>query len=168
MISASAVLLLAMGQSSGGRCPAEIFRIERSTNANVVVYQANRTADGRLDPRDPVRAEWIMRAEDGRREPLTFLERSFAYGFDVEAAAPADGFWLRLRAERSRRIRVRLRGGCPRAVAVIAGREALLEFLFVDAGGPGLAAAVRGVEIHGTDVVTGAPLAERVPAAQQE
>ncbi len=168
MISASAVLLLAMGQSSGGRCPGELFRVERSTNANVVVYQANRTADGELDRLDPVRAEWIMRAEDGRREALTFLERSFAYGFDVETAAPADGIWLTLRAERSRRIRVRFRDGCPRALAVIAGREALLEFVFVDVGGPGLVAAVRGVDLHGTDVATGDPLAERVPAARRE
>ncbi len=165
MITASVLLLLAMGQLSGdGRCPAELFRIERSTNANVVAYEANRTADGRLDPRDPVRVEWILLADGGRREELTFLERAFAYGFDVEDAAPADGFWLTLKAERSRRIRLRIRDGCPRAFTLIAGREALLELLFVDVDGGGLAATVRGVDLRGTDAVTGAPLEERVPA----
>lgn len=167
MITASVLLLLAMGQLSGdGRCATELFRIERSTNANVVVYETNRTADGRLDPREPVRAEWIVLADDGRREGLTFLERAFAYGFEVEGSDPESGLFLTLKAERSRRIQVRMRDGCPRAFAVIAGREALLDLLFVDVDGGGLAAKVRGVDLRGADAVTGAPLEERIQAAR--
>ena len=47
-----------------------LFIIERSTNANVVHYDARLTADGNLDPEEPVIADWILLAEDGRRKKL--------------------------------------------------------------------------------------------------
>jgi hypothetical protein len=46
---------------------ATLFVIERSTNANVVHYDANIAADGQLDPRQPISAYWVMAAEDGHR-----------------------------------------------------------------------------------------------------
>src|SRR5216117_743105 len=61
-----------------------LFSIERSTNANVVHYEARVTEDGKLDPADPVAVYWIMVAEDGRRQELNYLEKSRAYGFTVK------------------------------------------------------------------------------------
>jgi len=68
-----------------------LFIIERSKNANVVHYDARLDADGRLDPKEPVVAYWIMLAEDGRRENLNWIEKRKAYGFDQ--AGPL-GQWL--------------------------------------------------------------------------
>src|SRR5579871_1079208 len=61
-----------------------LFVIERSTNANVVHYDARLTPAGELDASRPIDAYWVMQAADGRREELTSLERSKAYGFTLE------------------------------------------------------------------------------------
>ena len=39
-------------------------------NANVVHYDARLTADGKLDPKEPVIAYWVMLAKDGHRQKL--------------------------------------------------------------------------------------------------
>src|ERR1700730_4942067 len=62
-----------------------LFTIERSTNANVVHYEAKVSQDGRLDSREPIIAYWIMAAEDGRRQALNLMERTLAYGFSTRA-----------------------------------------------------------------------------------
>ncbi|TAM47404.1 MAG: DUF4833 domain-containing protein, partial [Acidobacteria bacterium] len=48
--------------------PNRLFVIERSVNANVVVYDAVRGRDGRLDTADPVTAYWLMNADKGQRQ----------------------------------------------------------------------------------------------------
>jgi len=60
-----------------------LFRVARSTNANVVLYEARLRNGGTLDEDEPVHPVWVMLAEDGRREELNFLERAMAYGVDV-------------------------------------------------------------------------------------
>ena len=62
----SAVVLPASGDSY-----SLLFIIERSTNKNVIHYDAKFGKDGKLDPKNPVVAYWIMAAEDGRRESLS-------------------------------------------------------------------------------------------------
>jgi hypothetical protein len=44
-----------------------LFTIERSKNANVLHYEANLTAQGELDPKEPIVIYWIMKAEKGQR-----------------------------------------------------------------------------------------------------
>ena len=48
-----------------------------------------------------------MRAEDGRREGLTWLERELAYGFRVVSTVTDDGFRVVLTAFSRRAISVR-------------------------------------------------------------
>ena len=52
-----------------------LFIIERSKNANVVHYDARLTADGKLDPKEPVIAYWVLLAGNGRREKLSWIEK---------------------------------------------------------------------------------------------
>jgi hypothetical protein len=153
------------GASRAEGCPAELFRVARSTNANVVVYEANLDEAGGIDAREPVRAVWLMNAGDGRREDLTFLERSLAYGFDVRAAAPHPGFWLTLKAQEKRPIHVRDHDGCPCAFTTISGRSALLRRIYVQAGGGGLLPSVRSVTLFGSDAETGDALHETIGAS---
>lgn len=57
-----------------GTC-GPLFVIERSLNANVVLYEAGLRPDGTLDPERPVHVTWRLDAEDGRREGLNLIER---------------------------------------------------------------------------------------------
>ena len=52
-----------VGAGEARACAPELFRVVRSTNANVVLYEARLSAQGGLDPRDPVHPVWIMLAE---------------------------------------------------------------------------------------------------------
>jgi Domain of unknown function (DUF4833) len=52
-----------------------LFVIERSTNANVVYYDARVTKSGKLNAEEPVVAYWIMLAGNGRREELNPIEK---------------------------------------------------------------------------------------------
>lgn len=142
-------------------CAAELFRIERSKNANVVLYEAKRGKDAPLDPHEPVTASWLLLATSGAREPLGFFERAFAYGFGVRAAG-AGGFALTLTAFKDREVRVAPHGSCARATTTIAGRDAVLARLFVQADDSGPVPKVQWVDLHGTDAETGEALSERL------
>jgi hypothetical protein len=137
-----------------------LFHIERSKNANIVQYDAVEEGSGRLDSKAPVVAYWIMRAEDGRRESLTFLERS-AYGFDVRPE-PGGSWLVKLKSLPDRTLRVLLWRGRWVAQAVIRGRSAVLERVFVEADDSGLVPSVRWIDLFGVDMVTGALLTERL------
>jgi hypothetical protein len=155
--------LLAASAAQASDCDPELFRVGRSTNTNVVVYLANLAQDGGLDARRPVSAEWILLAGDGGREPLTPMEESLAYGFEVRPADPLDGFWVTLRARPDRPIRVHLRDGCPRATAGIAGGESRLRLIFVETEPAFLFPRVRAIRLEGVDEQTGEPVRERIP-----
>jgi hypothetical protein len=139
-----------------------LFVIARSKNANVVRYDARLVRPGRLDPSEPIRAYWILRAEDGRHEELTFLERKLAYGwsawFDPEGALR-----LRLKAFEQRDIRVVCseKAGF-RAVTRIARRPAVLERIYVASEEHALLPSVRYVDVFGTTLAGGERLTERI------
>jgi hypothetical protein len=139
-------------------CATELFRVTRSTNANVVAYELRRTPSGAVDEGDPVHPVWIMLAEDGRREELSGLERALAYGVEV---VPATGLQVVLRARPDLPIRIEGTSGCPAARTRIAGREATLRVVAVEVRG-GLLPAVEHVDLHGIDAETGAGIRERL------
>jgi len=57
-----------------------LFFIQRSPDANTVVYELNLNKDGTLCSQAPVKVSWIRYAEDGKREELTPIERKQVYG----------------------------------------------------------------------------------------
>ena len=138
-----------------------LFVIERNTNANVVHYDAHLTPNGDLDSLQPIDAYWIMDALDGRREELTGLERSRAYGFKVEQADP-HSIRIELVAQKRRTIDIRREGGAVRAETTIAGHRAYLSKIFVNAGKVLAVPKVKSIELYGTDVATGERLHETV------
>jgi hypothetical protein len=139
-----------------------LFVIARSKNANVVHYEAHVAAKGALDREHPILAYWLMRAEDGRREGLTWLEERLAYGWSASFDARGE-LLIRLRAFSRREIRVfRRETGSFRALARIAGQRALLERIYVASDGGGLTPNVRYVDLFGTTFDDGRHITERI------
>ena len=60
-----------------------VFYIERSKNSNIVNYEVNLLPDGKINPQNPFKAYWILRAKDGSKKALNFIEEK-AYGFKTE------------------------------------------------------------------------------------
>jgi hypothetical protein len=57
-----------------------LFYIQRSSNANTVVYDANFLPNKSLNPSQPVHTYWIRFADNGQKEELNFIQRTLAYG----------------------------------------------------------------------------------------
>jgi len=141
--------------------PQQLFRIERSKNANVVIYEARVTSDGHLNRRKPVDAYWVELARDGRREKLSAIERRFAYGFKARIVDDSTVV-LDMAADIGREITVSLVNGVSRATTEIAGHAAYLDRIYVHSIEKKLWPSVQYLDLHGSDVVTGESRYERV------
>jgi hypothetical protein len=142
--------------------PARLFCIERNKNANVVCYDVHLRKDRKLDRSNPIHAYWIMRAEDGRREELSWLERKFAYGFTILGDPSDTGFRFRLDALPDRAIAVRRADLTFRAETMVARRRSRLVGVFVQAKEGGVTPKVRYIDLRGIDLETGRRQVERV------
>lgn len=138
----------------------ELFTLSRSTNANVVKYVLRLDKEGLLDAAHPVEAYWLMLAENGRREELTWGERQLAYGFSVSNVTPRS-CTLRLTACPDRELSVRAVDGQFRAQLLIQRQAAYLQSIFVRTEEHLLLPSVRYVEISGLGA-NGQRVAERI------
>jgi hypothetical protein len=140
-----------------------LFLIERSTNANVVHYEARITSQGTLHPSEPVIVYWKMLARDGRREDLNSFERKRVYGLSIKPHEESGGsFRINLAAQPGRDIHVFMDGAAvARAETRIAGKRALLRKLFISTGRVNIV-HVNYIDLFGIDVATGAELRERI------
>jgi Domain of unknown function (DUF4833) len=121
--------------------------------------------DGHIDPNQPVVAYWIMAAENGRRQELNILERAKAYGFTLHRDG-ADSYKLRVVSHRDKEIHV-FRDATPngitvRAEAVIGGRVARVEKIFITMRKSFLLSLPDFGEMFGFDRETGEKRYEKV------
>ena len=145
-------------------CPEHLFVVARSKNANVVIYDAQVTPSGVLDPERPVTVYWRMDADRGQREELNRIERQRAYGFDVFVGKEPGTFVMKFKAGKRRSFLVRVRGGCPEAIVTLHGHPATVTRVFVQSKEGGVTPTVEFVEIFGRDVATGADVREKFPS----
>jgi len=146
--------------ASVGDAQIPLFVIERSVNGNVVHYDAQ-IKDGRLDPRQPVVAYWVMGA-DGHRQELNILERLKAYGFSIWPDKQPDAFRMTLVSDKKKEIRVIHTNSGARAVARIGGCEAYLQKIFIESKKSLIISLPEYAEMIGSDIQTGAECRERV------
>ena len=157
-----AVLALLAAPAAAQIKTSPLFIIERSKNANVVHYDARLTADGKLDPAEPVIAYYVMLAEDGRRKELNWIEKKMAYGFDIKPDPSVSGYTMTMVAAPQRPITVKKLGGAVRAELVIDGRPAVVEKMYINAS-DGLAwPQVHYIELYGKDLQTAENRFERI------
>jgi hypothetical protein len=155
MILASAALLIpAVSLSKSGRTQ-HLFKIERSKNANIVQYDVQMKADGKLNPKKPVVAYWVRLARDGRKEDLKWVEKRFAYGFTTKYDAKTNTATMDMAAKINRKIKVLEVKGEYRAETTIDGRLAFLDKIFISSKGKGMSTKVKYMELFGKDVETG-------------
>jgi hypothetical protein len=157
-----AVLVLLTVPAATQAKTSPLFIIERSKNANVVHYDARLTADGKLDPKEPVIAYWVLLAGDGRREKLSWVERKKAYGFTIKPDPSVNGYKMTLVAAPERQIIVKEEKDAARAEAVINGRPAVLEKMYINASDGLTGPKVQYIEVFGKDLQTGEKRREKM------
>ena len=139
-----------------------LFIIERNKNANVVHYDVRIGSDGKLDPKEPVIAYFVMAAEDGRREELNWVERKMAYGFDIEPDSSSGGYKMTMVAVPQQSIVVKKVGNAIRAELAIDGQPAILEKMYIDATDGLTGTTVNYIQVYGKDLKTGKKRFEKV------
>jgi hypothetical protein len=132
-----------------------LFIIERSKNANIVRYDANLTADGKLDAKQPVTGYWLLLAKDGKRAEFNMVERVKGYGFDIKPDPSGKAWVMTLAAYPKREITVRPTDKAARAEIVIAGRVSVLEKLYIKSTEGLVLPTVNYIELFGKDLETG-------------
>lgn len=136
--------------------PISLFYIQRSSNINTIVYDANLGADKKLDPKNPVHTYWVMYNDGGKKQELTGIQRSLAYGLHTKAtigeSGSYDGYFF---AYRKRKFVVKMNSkGEPIALFPINGKMQILKKIFVKVDESGMMPSVIFVELWGHDVTT--------------
>ena len=139
---------------------APLFNISWNLTANYVQYDA-KLKNGKLDPKEPVKAYWIMK--DGHQEGLTTIERLKGYGFNVHPGSSPDSLDMVVVSVKKKTLHI-ARNGDQFEVTLNIGncesarlREAKVQahwWHFVPVG--------DYVDLAGTDVKTGEECHERV------
>jgi len=154
--------------------PQPLFKIERSKNANIIQYDAQIGSDGKLLKKEPVIGYWIRLAEQGQVQQLSWVQRTFAFGFsaeyhrDSDTATIAFGFsaeyhrdsdtaTIDMVADIGQPITVKRVEGKYMAVIDFEGQPSQLERIFIQAHGKGISVTVEYVEIFGVDLKSGEP-----------
>ena len=139
-----------------------LFIIERSANANTVVYDLRLGADGTPPRKDPIDAYWKRYATSGKRMELRWLEKRLAYGVKMKSRVSPTGFDFHVRAFDERRISVRKVDGVYRATLEIDGAPAHLNKVYVSTGDKGLIPRVYFIELFGETLNGGHAAYEKI------
>lgn len=141
-----------------------LFYLQRSKDANTVVYQANFLTNQKLSPQKPVDVYWLRYAEQGQRQELSDIQWKLAYGYEHRPSDKPDTYELRLNAYPQRPLQLVYRQGKPVAMMVINGQNACLQKIFVQlATSFRLMPKVAYVELYGVDPANGRAVYERIP-----
>ncbi len=74
-----------------------LFFLQRTPDANTVIYELNYKSDGVIDSQSPIKGSWIRYEENGKTKALTGIEKKFAYGVKCKALGN-DVYEIRLAA----------------------------------------------------------------------
>lgn len=139
-----------------------LFYVQRTPNANTIVYDINIGNNGKPDPEAPVKVYWIKYAERGQREELNYIQRKFAYGIN---AKPLNNGAYDIRFVSYKKFPLTLMkasDGKYHIFAFISQKPAILDHIFVKIeGGTFWFPNVQYVEVKGTDPKTGREMVER-------
>ena len=132
-----------------------LFKIERNKNANIVQYDVQIGPDGKLERNRPIVVYWIRLAEQGQIKKLSWIQKTFAYGFRAGHDRESDSVSLDMYIDIGQPIKVQYKNGLYRAMVKINGKSSQLVKIFIHAHGKGLSTRVDYIELYGTDLSTG-------------
>jgi hypothetical protein len=129
-----------------------LFKIERSKNDNIVQYDVQLDPNGNLLEKAPVAAYWIRLAEQGQIEELSWVQRTFAYGFKTRPGRDKNTVEVEMKHGLGRPITVIRDGEVFRARAIIDGSPSYIDRIFIQSERKGMTIKVDYIELYGEDV----------------
>ena len=143
----------------------QLFYLQRDPNTNTVVYQLNVNDAGQLDEDEPINIFWLRyQDEQGRRKPLNFIQRRFAYGVTSKKLAP-NKYELKFAAYGKVPLYL-MKAGPDNAFHVfitVANTQIQLERVYLRIeGGTFWVPNVKYIELQGLNTATHAPVSKRL------
>ncbi|MES2647878.1 MAG: DUF4833 domain-containing protein [Bacteroidota bacterium] len=149
--------------------PRQLFYLQRSPNANTVVYELNVDGAGKLNPDDPIHVFWIRYPEGGAKKELSYIQRHFAYG--VKAELQDDGRYRLIFAAYKKKnmyLMFAQRDSKYHVYTTLLNKSSILNkvYIHIEPGGTFWAPNVRYIEMKGRELSTGNELVERIMIAK--
>ncbi|WP_158828478.1 DUF4833 domain-containing protein [Mucilaginibacter lacusdianchii] len=141
---------------------SRLFYVQRTPNANTIVYDLKLNSNGQPDEDEPIHPYWIRYTEGGKHEDLGLIQRKFAYGL-VSKSLGNGRFDIRFVSYKKLPLTL-MKGsdGKYHIFATISQKQFIINRIFVKIeGGSFWVPNVRFVEIKGTDPTTGKEVVER-------
>lgn len=143
--------------------PGQLFYVQRSPNANTVIYAAKLDAQGDFESRSPVEAFWRKFNIDGAKQPLNFIERMMAYGVKVDAHKPGQPITFTIAALPERKLTLGMDAQHhPQATMLIGGRAVRVAYVYLQVVEGGLLPSVPSLDVLGTDIASGKAVHEHL------
>jgi len=139
-----------------------LFYVQRTPNANTIVYELNDDKNGKLDPENPIHVYWLKYAERGQKEELNYIQRKFAYGL-VTRPINNDQFDIRFVSYKKFPLTLMRAGdGKYHIFATVEQKQIILNRIFIKIqGGSFWLPNVVYVELKGADPSTGKEIITR-------
>jgi hypothetical protein len=143
--------------------PDQLFYVQRSPNANTVIYAARLDAQGNFDSRAPVDAFWRKFNIDGSKQPLNFLERMMAYGVKLDAHKTGQPITFTIAALPDRKLSLGTNAQHrPEARMQIGNHTVKVTYVYLQVVEGGLMPSVPSLDIVGTDIASGKAIHEHL------
>lgn len=140
---------------------SHLFFIERSKNKNLVQYDIRLTGNSNLANIKPINVYWIL--ENGRREELSRIERTYAYGIAHQEKVDQNRVKVILAGLKGLEIIVERMNDSFKAMVSINGRMSILEKIYIksEEERTGLP-KILYIDLFGWTRETGLPIRERI------
>jgi Domain of unknown function (DUF4833) len=143
--------------------PNQLFYVQRSPNANTVIYAAKLDAQGNLDSQTPVEGFWRKFNIDGRKQPLSFFERMLAYGVKMNARKAGQPVTFTIAALPERKLTLSMDAEHrPEARMQIGNHMVKVAYVYLQVVEGGLMPSVPSLDILGTDLASGKAIHEHL------
>ncbi len=143
-----------------------LFYIQRTGNTNTIVYDVNFSAHKTINADNPINAYWIRYADNGETKPLSYIQKTFAYGTKSKKLTSDNAFEFNLVSYSKKKMTLALdNNGKPYVFTDIDKKRIRLEHIFVKTEGGSMLSfvpKVQYVEIFGKDPNTGAAIYEKI------
>ncbi|MDQ7070561.1 MAG: DUF4833 domain-containing protein [Rhodobacterales bacterium] len=149
--------------------PNQVMYLQRSMNANTIVYAVQYLDDGKIDPRNPVRVYWRRFNSGGEARALKYFERQVAFGVTVRKGAQPGSYSIEFKALKGRKITLRETGPYQvELIGKIGSHQVNPIYIYVDLDESGLIPKVIGLRFFGRDIDTGKYITEVISVSGGE
>jgi len=142
----------------------QLFYLQRTSNKNTIVCDLN-FENGKLNTEEPVHVYWIRYSDQGQRQELSYIQRTFAYGIKATALKNSNGYVMHFVSYKKYLLYL-LKSAVDnkyRVYTTVNSKTVVLNRIFIKInGGSFWSPKVEYVEIKGVDPASGKEVTDRL------